>query len=102
MAEKIRFDVSKMIDPSILNKNVSEAYKKHDKVKFIFDVTNVSMKDAQNINNIMAIVDRHKNDTHKLESIDIVCPKSHRLKRELVKKCVKIAKVEKPTYLVEK
>ena len=102
MVLTVKFDLKDMKAMGKLDETVKDAYEKNDKVKFIFNVTDVSVSDAKNINHIMKIIEKHKSQEHKLESIEIICPKSHVIKRELIKKCVKMAKVKKPTYLLEK
>ena len=57
---------------------------------------------AQVIPKIIKLVEKYKSEEHKLICIDIACPKSHTIKRNLIKKCVKAAKVSKPVYLIEK
>ena len=85
-----------------LDDKIQKAYKENDKIKFIFDLTKLNVTDAGNITKFIKLVEKYKSEEHKLECIDIVCPKSHTLKRSLIKKCVKSIKVSKPVYLVEK
>ena len=97
---KINFSDSSQIE--MLDENIKNAYKENDKIKFIFDLTNLTITDAGNITKFIKLVEKYKSEEHKLECIDIVCPKSHSLKRSLIKKCVKSIKVSKPVYLIEK
>ena len=74
----------------------------NEKVRFVFDLSNLNVTDAGNIPKIINLVEKYKPYEHKLECIDIVCPKSHTMKRNMIKKCIKMAKIGKPVYLVEK
>ena len=97
---KINFSDSSQIQS--LDNKIRKAYAENDKVKFVFDVTNLGVADASNITKFINLIEKYKSEEHKLECIDIVCPKSHTLKRNFIKKCVKAAKVSKHVYLVEK
>ena len=97
---KINFSDKSQLDN--LDLQIKKAYTENDKVKFVFDLTNLSVADASNITIFIKLIEKYKSEEHKLECIDFVCPKSHTIKRSLLKKCVKMAKVSKPVYLVEK
>jgi len=97
---KINFSDSSQINS--LDNKIRNAYAENSKVKFVFDLTKLNVTDAGNITKFINLVEKYKSEEHKLECIDIACPKSHTLKRQLIKKCVKAAKVSKPVYLVEK
>jgi hypothetical protein len=102
MSKTIKFNFSDSSEIPSLDAKLKKAYAENDKVKFSFDLTKLNVKDAGNITKVLDLIKKYKNDEHKLECIDIACPKSHTMKRELIKKCIKLAKVKKPVYLVEK
>ena len=102
MSKIVKIDFSDSSQIQILDNKIRKAYAENNKVKFIFDLTNLSVTDAGNITKFINLVEKYKSEEHKLECIDIVCPKSHTLKRSLIKKCIKAAKVAKPVYLVER
>lgn len=101
MSKHIKIALSGGQDLSVLDSKIKQGYEQNNKVRFIFDVTNTNMNDVGNVAKIMSMVEKYKSHEHKLECIDIVCPKSHVLKRNFIKKCIKMAKVSKPVYLVE-
>jgi hypothetical protein len=102
MSKVVKFNFSNSSEIPLLDNKLKEAYQQNDKVRFVFELTDLNVSDASNIPKIINLVEKHKNNEHKLESIDIVCPKSHSIKRNLIKKCIKMAKIGKPVYLVEK
>lgn len=102
MSKTIKFNFSDSSEIPSLDAKLKKAYAENDKVKFAFDLTKLNVKDAGNISKVLDLIKKYKNEEHKLECIDIACPKSHTMKRELIKKCIKLAKVKKPVYLVEK
>tara|TARA_Y100000310_G_C20295547_1_gene629201 strand:+ start:113 stop:424 length:312 start_codon:yes stop_codon:yes gene_type:complete len=102
MSKVVKFNFSDSSEIPLLDSKLKNAYEQNSKVRFVFDLTNLNVSDAGNIPKIINLVEKYKNQEHKLECIDIVCPKSHTLKRNLIKKCIKMAKIGKPVYLVEK
>ena len=97
---KINFSDSSQINS--LDDKIRRAYRDNSRVKFVFDLTSLKVTDAGNITKFINLIEKYKSEDHKLECIDIACPKSHTLKRTLIKKCIKAAKVSKPVYLVER
>lgn len=87
---------------STLDTKLRKAYTDNTKVRFVFDLTNLNLKGAGNIAKVLELVKKYKSEEHKLVCIDIVCPKSHTMKRGLIKRCVKMAKIKKPVYIIEK
>ena len=102
MSKIIKFNFSDSSEIPSLDAKLKKAYSENEKVKFVFDLSNLNVRDAGNISKVLELVKKYKKEEHKLECIDIVCPKSHTMKRELIKKCIKLAKIKKPVYLVEK
>ena len=102
MSKVVKIDFSNSSQIQMLDDKIKKAYCENNKVKFIFDLTNLSVTDAGNVTKFINLVEKYKTEEHKLDCIDIVCPKSHTIKRNLIKKCVKAAKVSKPVYLVER
>jgi len=102
MSKVVKFNFSDSSEIPALDTKLKKAYEENDKVKFIFDLSNINASDAGNISKIIKLVEKYKPYEHKLQCIDIVCPKSHTIKRNLIKKCIKMAKIGKPVYLVEK
>ena len=102
MSKVIKFNFSDSSEIPSLDKKLKTAYEQHNKVKFVFDLSNLNVSDAGNIPKIISLVEKYKPQEHKLECIDIACPKSHTMKRNVIKKCIKMAKITKPVYLVEK
>lgn len=102
MSKVLKFDFSDSSEIPSLDGKIKAAYEQNDKVKFIFDLRNLNVSDAGNIPKIIALVEKYKPHVHKLECIDIVCPKAHVMKRNIIKKAIKMAKIGKPVYLIEK
>ena len=102
MSNTIVFRMSDGSELSKLDAKLKKAYTENAKVRFVFDLTNLNLNGAGNIAKVLELVKKYKSEEHKLECIDIACPKSHTMKRELIKKCVKMAKIKKPVYIIEK
>jgi len=102
MSKVVKFNFSNSSEIPTLEDKLRKAYEENDKVKFVFDLCNLNVTDAGNISKIISLVEKFKSHEHKLECIDIACPKAHTMKRNLIKKCIKMAKIGKPVYLVEK
>ena len=102
MSKVVKFNFSDSSEIPSLEGKLKKAYQENDKVRFVFDLCNLNVSDAGNIPKIIGLVEKYKPYEHKLECIDIACPKSHTMKRNLIKKCIKMAKIGKPVYLVEK
>ena len=102
MSKVVKFNFSDSSEIPSLEGKLKKAYEENEKVRFVFDLSNLNVKDAGNIPKIINLVEKYKPHEHKLECIDIVCPKSHTMKRNMIKKCIKMAKIGKPVYLVEK
>jgi hypothetical protein len=102
MSKVVKFNFSDSSEIPSLEGKLKKAYEENEKVRFVFDLSNLNVTDAGNIPKIINLVEKYKPHEHKLECIDIVCPKSHTMKRNLIKKCIKMAKIGKPVYLVEK
>lgn len=102
MTKVVNFNFSDSSEISQLDKRLVKIYAENDKVKFVFDVTNLTVSGTGNITKVLELVKKFKSQEHKLECIDIACPKSHIMKREIIKKCIKMAKVKRPIYLIEK
>jgi hypothetical protein len=102
MSKTIKFNFSDSSEIPSLDGKLKKAYSENEKVRFIFDLTNLNVRDAKNITKVLDLIKKYKDEEHKLECIDIVSPKSHGMKRELIKKCIKLANIKKPVYLIEK
>lgn len=102
MSKVVKFNFSDSSEIPKLDEKLRIAYETNDRVRFIFDLCNLNVSDAGNIPKIIALIEKYKPYEYKLECIDIACPKSHVVKRNLIKKCIKMAKIGKPVYLVEK
>jgi len=102
MTKTVKFNFSDSSEIPSLDVKLKKAYSENDKVKFVFNLTNLNVRDASNITKVIDLIKKYKGDEHKLECIEIACPKSHSIKRELIKKCIKMSKVNKPIYLIEK
>ena len=102
MSKTIKFNFSDSSEIPSLDGKLKKAYSENEKVKFVFDLSNLNVRDASNITKVLELIKKYKNEEHKLECIDIACPKSHSLKRKLIKNCIKLANIKKPVYLVEK
>ena len=102
MSKVVKFNFSDSSEIPTLDAKLKSAYEQNDKVRFVFDLSNLNVSDAGNIPKIISLVEKYKSQEHKLECIDIACPKAHTMKRNLIKKCIKMAKIGKPVYLVEK
>ena len=96
------FRISDSSELSKLDDKLSKTYKNNNKVRFVFDLTDLDFQSVGNIGKVLDLVKKFKNEEHKLESIEIVCPKSHKMKREIIKRCVKSAKIRKPVYIIDK
>jgi len=101
MSKVIKFNFSDSSEIPVLDAKLKKAYEDNPKVRFVFDLSNIKVSDAGNIPKIISLIEKYKPNEHKLECIDIVCPKSHAMKRNLIKKCIKMAKIGKPVYLTE-
>ena len=99
-ATKISFDISNSVELLNLDDKLKEAYDKHDNIVFSFDLSRLTVKNTNNLNIVLSLVKKYRAQEHKLKHIDIVCPKSHTIKREIIKKCIKTIKINKPVYLV--
>lgn len=97
---KISFDISNSVELLNLDDKLKQAYEEHDNIIFSFDLTRLTVKNTNNLNIVLTLVKKYKNQEHKLKHIDIVCPKSHTIKRQIIKKCIKAIKINKPVYLV--
>jgi hypothetical protein len=102
MSKVVKFNFSDSSEIPTLDGKIRAAYEQNDKVRFVFDLSNLNVSDAGNIPKIIALVDKYKPHEHKLECIDIACPKAHLMKRNIIKKAIKMAKIGKPVYLIEK
>ena len=102
MSKVVKFNFSDSSEIPTLDAKLKKAYEENSKVRFVFDLTNLNVSDAGNIPKIIKLIEKYKPHEHKLECIDIACPKAHTMKRNLIKKCIKMAKIGKPVYLVEK
>jgi len=102
MSKVVKFNFSNSSEIPMLDQQIRDSYMENDKVRFVFDLTDLNISDAGNIPKIISLVEKYKPHEHKLECIDIACPKVHVMKRNLIKKCIKLAKINKPVYLVEK
>ena len=97
---KISFDISNSNELRTLDDKIKTAYENNDNIVFSFNLSRMTVSDTGNLNLVLGLVKKYKHQEHKLKHIDIVCPKSHTIKRELVKKCIKAIKLNKPVYLV--
>ena len=97
---KISFDISNADELKSLDSKLSDAYENHSNVVFSFNLTRMTVNNTNNLSMVLSLVKKYKDQEHKLKHIDIVCPKSHTIKREIVKKCIKSIKINKPVYLV--
>ena len=100
MAVKISFDISNNDELNTLDSKLQAAYEKHDQVVFSFNLSRLTVNNTGNLGTVLALVKKYRHQEHKLKHIDIVCPKTHKIKREIVKKCIKSIKINKPVYLV--
>ena len=97
---KISFDISNADELKSLDSKLTSAYEQHDNIVFSFNLTKMTVNNTNNLSMVLSLVKKYKDQEHKLKHIDIVCPKSHTIKREIVKKCIKSIKINKPVYLV--
>ena len=97
---KISFDISNSDELKTLDSKLSDAYANNNNIVFSFNLTKLTVNNTNNLTTVLSLVKKYKSQEHKLKHIDIVCPKSHTIKREIIKKCIKSIKINKPVYLV--
>jgi len=85
-----------------MDRRLKEAYNKYNNITFEFDVTNIPMTNINVIPQILKMISKYKKEEHKLQCIDIKCPKTQVIKRKLIKDCVSIAskRITKPVYII--
>jgi hypothetical protein len=98
--KKINFDISNSEQLKTISDKLDKAYSENDSVIFCFNITNLTVNNTNNLGTVLSLVKKYKSQEHKLKNIDIICPKNHTIKREIVKKCIKSIKINKPIYLV--
>ena len=97
---KISFDISNSDELKTLDSKLSDAYANNNNIVFSFNLTKLTVNNTNNLTTVLSLVKKYKSQEHKLKHIDIVCPKSHTIKREIIRKCIKSIKINKPVYLV--
>ena len=101
MVKKIYIDTSKFNSFSDIEKKIEDTYINNNDIILVFDVTNTSINNIGDIPKIIKLNKKFKKYEHKLKHTDIICPKTHNIKRGIIKKCVKTVKSPKPVYLIE-
>lgn len=100
---RIVIDISKCQNIGQIEETIKKSYENNEKdIILVFDVTRANVTSIGNIPKLIKLIDKFKKDEDKLSKVEIICPKDQKIKRGIIKKCVKSSKNKKPIYLIEK